>query len=117
MFSYNGTNNTNYNLALSGTSLSSRIRNGSDNVNLKLYDSDGWNTTNYINPNRETVVVIHGWNNNSWTEGINRLTREVAEFGTQVLAATAHDSFIVQGWRIKSDSCGALRYRSKKVII
>ncbi|BAY73647.1 VCBS repeat-containing protein [Nostoc linckia NIES-25] len=96
VYSYNATNNTNYSLSLSGASLSSQIRSGSDNVNLWLYDTNGRNTTGYINPNRETVVVIHGWNNsdqsryveNTWVDGtrINKLAREAAEFGTQVIA-------------------------------
>jgi pimeloyl-ACP methyl ester carboxylesterase len=96
VYSFNGTNNTNYNLSFSSVSLSSQIRSGSENVNLWLYGSNGRDTTNYINPNRDTIVVIHGWNNsdqnrwveNKWIEspGINRLAREAAEFGQQVLA-------------------------------
>ena len=81
-----GSANTSYSLNLSGVSLSSQIRSGSENVNLWLYNTNGRNTTDYINPDRETVVVIHGWSNNDQTEGINRLARETAEFGTQVLA-------------------------------
>lgn len=77
--------NSNYNLSFSGIPLSNPISPGG-NVNLWLYDTNGRNTTDYINPNKETFVVIHGWNNNDQTENINKLAREAAEFGNQVIA-------------------------------
>ena len=82
---FNGAN-TNYSLNLSGVSLSSQIRSGSENVNLWLYNDTGRNTTGYINPNRETVVIIHGWESSDQSPNINKLAKEAAKFGTQVLA-------------------------------
>jgi pimeloyl-ACP methyl ester carboxylesterase len=93
VYQYSG--DTTYNLSLTadsanqnllGVSLSSQIRPGSDNVNLWLYDTGGRNTTGYIDPNRDTVVVIHGWQSSDDSREISRLAREAAESGQQVLA-------------------------------
>ena len=88
VYAFNG-NNTSYNLSLTGVALSKQIRQGSENVNFWLYDSNGRitdNSKNYIAPNRDTIVVIHGWNNNDQTETIKKLAIEATEFGQQVLA-------------------------------
>lgn len=85
VYSYNGAN-TNYALNFSGVSLSNRVLSSSYNVNLWLYDTNGRNTKSYINSDRDTVVVIHGWNNNDQTEGINKLAKEAAKSGQQVVA-------------------------------
>jgi Ca2+-binding RTX toxin-like protein/pimeloyl-ACP methyl ester carboxylesterase len=87
VYAFNG-NNTTYNLSLTGTALSQQIRSGSSNVNLWLYDKDGRNTKTYIDPNKETYIVIHGWQNNDTTSNIaNLATTLVRKYSdAQVLA-------------------------------
>ena len=87
VYAFNG-NNTSYNLSLTGVSLSQQIRPGSSNVNLWLYDKEGRNTKTYIDPNKETYIVIHGWQNNDTTSNIANLAKTLVRkySDAQVLA-------------------------------
>ncbi|MBW4509265.1 MAG: alpha/beta fold hydrolase [Scytonematopsis contorta HA4267-MV1] len=82
---------TNYNFTLTGINISSIVRPGSKNVNIWRYNKDGrtaspGGTYEGIESNRETVVVIHGWNNNDETPSIYNLAKKASEEGIQVLA-------------------------------
>ncbi|MEA5549740.1 Calx-beta domain-containing protein [Anabaena cylindrica UHCC 0172] len=102
--------NTNYTLEYNPVALSGQVQlNGaSRTVELLRYDDNGksWGLEG-INPNnahvdkglgiesnKNTIVVIHGWNNNDTTDGIGRLARFVSTLdssNTQVLAVNWGD--------------------------
>jgi pimeloyl-ACP methyl ester carboxylesterase len=76
---------TNYNLTLSGVTLSGNVRPGSSDVNLWRYDTSG-RSEQGIDPTKETVVVIHGWKNSDESYSVQELAKEASKSGTQVLA-------------------------------
>jgi pimeloyl-ACP methyl ester carboxylesterase len=82
---------TNYSLSIRTANLAGQVRAGSENVNVWRYDTGGRTERNDgtyqgINPNQETVIVIHGWNNNDQSASIRELAKEASEFAPQVLA-------------------------------
>jgi pimeloyl-ACP methyl ester carboxylesterase len=77
---------TNYSLSLKVTNLSNVVRLGSENVNIWQYNTNG-RSDEGIDPNRETVVVIHGWKNSDNSSSIQALAKQVAsKSNLQVLA-------------------------------
>jgi pimeloyl-ACP methyl ester carboxylesterase len=82
---------TNYNLSIRTANLAGQVRSGSADVNLWRYDTGGrtersGGTYQGIDPSRETVIVIHGWNNSDQSSSIRELAKEASEFAPQVLA-------------------------------
>jgi pimeloyl-ACP methyl ester carboxylesterase len=83
---------TNYTLAI--TKLSERIRNDKAPANIWRYDKYG-RSEKGIDPNKETIVVSHGWNpivgphwdvSETGPDFIKALAREASKSGKQVLA-------------------------------
>lgn len=83
---------TEYSLTFSGTELSKTIRPQSDPVNIWRYDTGGRTERGNgsyqgIDPDKETVVVIHGWQNSDQDPQLRELAKEASEFSNvQVLA-------------------------------
>lgn len=81
---------TNYSLALTQVNLSGKVRPESEDVNLWRYDTNGRTESNGtyqgIEPNKDTVVVIHGWQNSDETRIIQDLANVASQFNPQVLA-------------------------------
>ncbi len=81
---------TNYSLALTQVNLSGKVRPESQDVNLWRYNTNGRTesdgTFQGIEPNKDTVVVIHGWQNSDETRIIQDLANIASQFNPQVLA-------------------------------
>jgi pimeloyl-ACP methyl ester carboxylesterase len=88
---------TSYSLSIRTANLAQPVRSGSGDVNLWRYDTGGRTERNDgtyqgIDPNRETVVIIHGWKNSDQnndkgrSDSIHALAKEASEFAPQVLA-------------------------------
>jgi peptidoglycan hydrolase-like protein with peptidoglycan-binding domain/predicted alpha/beta hydrolase family esterase len=54
-----------------------------ENVTLKRYSENG--SLQAIDPNQETVVVVHGWKGSDQDENIQEIAREASRQGVQVL--------------------------------
>jgi pimeloyl-ACP methyl ester carboxylesterase len=81
---------TNYSLALTQVNLSGKVRPESQDVNLWRYNTNGRTesdgTFQGIEPNKDTVVVIHGWQNSDQTRIIQDLANVASKSNPQVLA-------------------------------
>lgn len=81
---------TNYNLKIIEVNLSERVRPESENINLWRYDTNGrtaksGGTYQGIEANKNTVVIIHGWNNNDQTRTIYDLAKKASDGNFQVI--------------------------------
>nr|RNJ65271.1 MAG: alpha/beta fold hydrolase [Leptolyngbya sp. IPPAS B-1204] len=76
---------TPYNLEISGTKLNGRIRADNAPAGIYRYDASG-KTDEGIDPNKETIVVTHGWNGDDDSASIRELAKEASKSGAQVLA-------------------------------
>jgi pimeloyl-ACP methyl ester carboxylesterase len=82
---------TNYSLSIRTAKLAEPVRSGSADVNLWRYDTGhrterSGGTYQGIDPSKETVIIIHGWNNSDQSASIRELAKEASEFAPQVLA-------------------------------
>jgi pimeloyl-ACP methyl ester carboxylesterase len=83
--------NTNYDLTFTQVNLSGKVRPNSEDVNLWRYDKDGRTTKDNgtfqgIESNRETVIIIHGWENSDQSPSIENLAKEASKSNSQVVA-------------------------------